>query len=173
MEGQLRDIKGVLYIFDWGTFSFFSLLVLFLVVAGYFLFKFLKKWRLNHNEKKKEPMMPENPCNDVALGALMKIDPVDYFEKRKIKEFYFDITDIVRQFLGSNYHMDTLDKTSLEIIEELERVERDFNKVKNIDRYLCDCDLVKFAKLRPGLAEMREKKIESENIIKECWKKVS
>jgi hypothetical protein len=101
----------------------------------------------------------------------MKIDPVEYFEKRKIKEFYFEITDIVRQFLTGNYHIDTMDKTSLEIIEELERVERDFNKVKNLDRYFSDCDMVKFAKLRPGLAEMKQKKVESENIIKEYLKR--
>jgi hypothetical protein len=78
----------------------------------------------------------------------------------------------VRQFLGANYHIDTMDKTSLEITEELERVERDFDKVRTIDRYFCDCDLVKFAKMRPGLAEMKQKKTESENIVKECWKKV-
>lgn len=172
MPEQLRDIKDVLYIFDWGTFLFFALLALLLVIAGYLLFTFFKKWRLNRKEKKKEQMMPERPCNEIALEALMKMDPVEYFEKRKTKEFYFEITDIVRQFLGSNYHMDTLDKTSLEIIEELERVERDFNKVKTMDRYFSDCDLVKFAKLRPGLAEMKQKKIESENIIKEYWKKV-
>ena len=77
----------------------------------------------------------------------------------------------MRQFLTGNYHIDTMDKTSLEIIEELERVERDFNKVKNLDRYFSDCDMVKFAKLRPGLAEMKQKKVESENIIKEYLKR--
>ena len=172
MPEQLRDIKDVIYIFDWGTFLFFLLIALLLVIAGYFLFKFLKKWRRNRSVTKKEPMMPERPCNDVALEALMKMDPVDYFEKRKIKEFYFEMTDIVRQFLGANYHIDTMDKTSLEITEELERVERDFDKVRTIDRYFCDCDLVKFAKMRPGLAEMKQKKTESENIVKECGKKV-
>lgn len=172
MPEQLRDIKGVLYIFDWGTFLFFTLLALLLVVAGYFLFKFFKKWRQNRKDKKNFQITEERPCNEVALEALKKIDPVEYFEKRKIKEFYFEITDIVRQFLGDNYHIDTMDKTSLEITEELERVERDFNKVRNIDRYFCDCDLVKFAKLRPGLAEMKQKKTDSENIVRECWKKV-
>jgi len=172
MPEQLRDIKDVIYIFDWGTFLFFLLIALLLVIAGYFLFKFLKKWRRNRTDNQKEPMMPERPCNEIALEALMKMDPAEYFEKRKIKEFYFEMTDIVRQFLGANYHIDTLDKTSLEITEELERVERDFDKVRNIDRYFCDCDLVKFAKMRPGLAEMKQKKTESEKIVKECWKKV-
>jgi len=172
MPEQLRDIKDVIYIFDWGTFLFFLLIALLLVIAGYFLFKFLKKWRRNRSVTKKEPMMPERPCNDVALEALMKIDPVEYFEKRKIKEYYFEITDVIRKFLGSHYHIDTLDKTSLEIIEELERMERDFDKVKKVDRYFSDCDLVKFAKLQPGLADMKQKKTESENIVKECGKKV-
>jgi hypothetical protein len=172
MPEQLKDIKDVIYIFDWGTFLFFLLIALLLVITGYFLFKLFRKWRQNRKDKSKEEIVPDRPCNEVALEALMKIDPVDYFEKRKIKEFYFEITDIVRQFLGSNYHVDTLDKTSLEIIEELERLERDFDKVRNLDRYFGDCDLVKFAKLRPGLAEMKQKKTESENIVKECWKKV-
>jgi hypothetical protein len=172
MPEQLKDIKGVLYIFDWGTFLFFLLLALLLAIAGYFLYKPFKKWRARRKAEKKEELTPARPGNEIALEALMKMDPLEYFEKRKIKEFYFEITDIVRQFLEANYHIDTMDKTSLEITEELERVERDFNKVRNLDRYFSECDLVKFAKFRPGLAEMKQKKSESENIVKECWKKV-
>jgi hypothetical protein len=171
MPEQLKDIKGVIYIFDWGTFLFFLFLAVLLSVAVYFLYKLFKKWRLNRKTNRKEVVVPARPFDEIALGALMKIDPVEYFEKRKIKEFYFAITDIVRQFLTGNYHIDTMDKTSLEIIEELERVERDFNKVKNLDCYFSDCNMVKFAKLRPGLAEMKQKKVESENIIKEYLKK--
>ena len=172
MPEQLRDIKGVIYIFDWGTLLFFLFLAVLLLVAVYFLYRIFRKWRERRKANRKEAVAPARPFDEIALEALMKIDPSEYFEKRKIKEFYFEITDIVRQFLGSNYHIDTLDKTSLEITEELERVERDFNKVKNLDRYFSDCDLVKFAKLRPGLAEMKQKMADSENIIKECWKKV-
>jgi len=172
MPEQLKDIKDVFYIFDWGTFLFFLLVALLLAVAGYFLFQLFRKWRSRRQTEKKKETLPERPCNEIALEALMKIDPVEYFEKGRIKEYYFEITDIVREFLGSNYHIDTLDKTSLEMIEALERVERDFHKVKNLDRYFSDCDLVKFARLRPGVAEMKQKKAESESIIGECWKKV-
>jgi hypothetical protein len=172
MPDQLKDIKDIIYIVDWGTILFILFLAVLLAGLAYFLYKLFKKWRRSRKTNRKEDVVPAKPFNEIALEALMKIDPVDYFEKRKIKEYYFEITDIVREFLGSNYHIDTLDKTSLEIIEELERVERDFNKVKNLDNYFGDCDMVKFAKLRPGLAEMKQKKIESENIIKDCCKKV-
>ena len=151
MQEQLKDIKDIFYIFDWGTFLFFALSLLVLSVAGYFLLKYLRRWRRNKKDAGKGAAAPARPFDEVALDALMKIDPVKYFEKRKIKEFYFEITEIVRQFLTGNYHIDTMDKTSLEIIREMERVERDFTKVKNLDAYFRECDLVKFAKLRPGL----------------------
>ncbi|MGD0277707.1 MAG: hypothetical protein ABSC11_00215 [Smithella sp.] len=171
MQEQLKDIKGIFYIFDWGTFMFFALCLLVLILAGYFLLKYLRRRRWNKKDAGKEAAAPARPFDEVALDALMKIDPVEYFEKRKIKEFYFEITEIVRQFLTGNYHIDTMDKTSLEIIREMERVERDFTKVKNLDAYFCECDLVKFAKLRPGIAEMKQKKAESENIIRKYLKR--
>ncbi len=172
MPEELKDIKDIIYIFDWGTFLFFAVIALIILVAGYFLFKYLRRRQTKRKADRKEAEAPARPYDEVALDALAKIDPVEYFEKRKIKEFYFEITEIVRQFLTGNYHIDTLDKTSLEIIEELERVERDFEKVRNLDHYFSECDLVKFAKLRPELAEMKQKKSESENIIREFLRRI-
>lgn len=165
MREQLKDIKGVIYIFDWGTFLFFLLLTLLLLGLGYLLFKLLQKWSTHKKTAPKDSFVSTKPFD--ALELLMKIDPVEYFEKGKIKEYYFEITEIVRQFLANNYHIDTLDKTSSEIIEGIERVESDWTKVKELNRYLSECDMVKFAKLRPGLAEMKQKKLESEKIVKE------
>ncbi|HUN54805.1 MAG TPA: hypothetical protein VMU29_06570 [Smithella sp.] len=171
MPEQLRDIKDVIYIFDWGTFLFFLMILLAAIATGYFLFKFIKRRYLLRKTAGRNAVVGFRPIDEVALDALMKIDPVEYFEKRKIKEFYFEITEIVRQFLTGNYHIDTMDKTSLEIIGEMERVERDFTKVKNLDAYFSECDLVKFAKLRPGIAEMKLKRAESEKIIREFYKR--
>lgn len=170
MSEQLRNIKGVIYVFDWGTFFFFLFLILLLAGAGYFLFKRLRKRSLLRKLDRKELAVAAKPFYELAMEAMEKIDPVDYFEKKKIKEFYFEITEIMRKFLANNYHIDTLDKTSLEIIEEVERVERDFAKVKELDRYFGECDLVKFARLRPGIFEMKQKKTESEKIIKEYFR---
>ncbi|MBI4778633.1 hypothetical protein HY792_06930, partial [Candidatus Desantisbacteria bacterium] len=148
----------------------FLLLVLLLTVVGYFLFNYLRKWSLPKKQAEKESAKAAKPSQELALEAIGKIDPIEYFEKGKIKEFYFEITDIVRQFLADNYHIDTLNKTSLEIIEEIERVERDFTKVKELDYYFSECDLVKFAKIRPGMLEMKQKKTESEQIIREYFR---
>jgi hypothetical protein len=172
MPEELKDIKDVMYIFDWGTFLFFSVVAAALLVAGYFLFQYLRRLHLKRKAAQKEALAPAKPCDEDALEALAKIDPVEYFEKRKIKEFYFEITEIVRQFLTGNYHIDTMDKTSLEIIEALERVERDFSKVRTLDGYFSECDLVKFAKQRPGLAEMKQKKAESEAIVREYLRRI-
>jgi flagellar basal body-associated protein FliL len=42
MPEQLKDIKGVIYVFDWGTFLFFLLITLLLAIAGYFFLSFSK-----------------------------------------------------------------------------------------------------------------------------------
>lgn len=167
MKEQLKDIKGVIYILDWGTLLFLLLLTMTLIGLGYLLFKLLRQWSARGKRAKKEMPVSSRPFNEIAIEALSKIDPVEYFETGRIKEYYFEITEVVRQFLASNYHIDTMDKTSYEIIEMMERVESDWTKVKELNHYFNECDLVKFAKLRPELAEMKEKKLQSERIIRE------
>ena len=75
MPEQLKDIKGVLYIFDWGTLLFFLFLALLLAGLAYFLYKLYKKWRLNRRTDRKDAV-PVRPFNELALETLMKIDPV-------------------------------------------------------------------------------------------------
>ncbi|MBU1026334.1 MAG: hypothetical protein KKA31_01225, partial [Candidatus Margulisbacteria bacterium] len=137
---------------------------------GYLLLGYYKKRQNSKQKEKKENLPPPIPFDQAALSALENLRPEEYFEKKQIKEYYFIITEIVREFLSQNYHIDTLEKTSFELIEDLERVERDFNKVRQLDQYLNECDLVKFAKSKPSLAEMKEKRLQSINIIKEFKK---
>ena len=171
MGEQLKDIKDVIYVLDWGVFVFLGLIVLFFLFLLYRLFKYYKR-RVNKKKREKESFVPPKPADQIALEVLSVIDPTKYYDQKRVKEFYFTVTEIVRQFLSANYHIETLDKTSLEIIEEIERVERDFEKVKRLGRYFSECDLVKFAKLRPGLADMKNKKEESVRTVKEYWRGV-
>ncbi len=170
MADQLRDIKGILYVFDLGSLLFILLIILILAGIGYFIYQYSKKRQASKKKEAKEKLPPPIPFDQAALSALEKLRPEEYFEKKQIKEYYIIITEIVREFLAQNYHVDTLEKTSFELIEELERVERDFTKVRQLDQYLSECDLVKFAKSKPSLSEMKEKRLQSIKIIKEFKK---
>ncbi|KAF0133000.1 MAG: hypothetical protein FD145_1475 [Candidatus Saganbacteria bacterium] len=167
---DIRDIKGVIGVFDLVSFLFVLVLVVVVFLIGYYIFKRLKQRNLkflSETEKK----VPEKPFDEIALEALNKIDPLSYYEKLQFKEYYILLTEIIRRFLAQNYLVDTLDKTSFEIIAEIEEKERDYEKVKLLDGYFKSCDIVKFAKYKPTLAEMKEAKLLSLGIVKEFFRK--
>jgi len=166
---DICDIKDVIRVFDWATFLFFLVSILSLALIGYFIFKKLHAKKTN-SMVRGENKLPEHPFNEVALDELKDIDPVYYYEKMLFKEYYFLITEIVRKFLSKNYLIDTMEKTSLEIVTEIETKERDYEKVKMLDKYFRVCDLVKFAKYKPTLAQMRENKDDSLRIVKELYR---
>ena len=167
MMEDIRDIKGVIGVFDWGSLLF---LILVAIIAAGLIFYIVKRLKLRKRKGAKEKIKKKiaKPFDQEAREALLALDPVKYFEQGQVKEYYFIMTEIVRIFLGRNYHIDTYDKTSLEIVEQLERTERIFDKVKMVETYFQSCDLIKFAKFRPGLPEMKEAKEEALKIIKEC-----
>src|SRR3989339_1827366 len=172
MMEDIRDIKTVLGVFDLGTFLFLLLVCVVIYLLISLFYRWGKRlWSRRGEERKGQKNESEKPFNLQAEEELSALDPVYYFEKGKIKEYYIALTEIVRQFLAWNYHIDTYDKTSFEIIGQVERVERDYEKVKNLDAYFEDCDLVKFAKYRPTLAGMKEGKEISFKIIKEYFKR--
>jgi hypothetical protein len=166
---DIRDIKDVVGVFDFGTFLFLLLCAAALAAAGYFVYLKYLEFKQRVKPLKTEPVIAR-PFNEIALERIERLDPVWYREKGEIKEYYIELTEALREFLSKNYLVDTLDKTSYEIVLELERVERDYQKVKALDRYFSDCDLVKFARHDATLAEMRGAKDDSIKIVKEYYR---
>ncbi|HVN67159.1 MAG TPA: hypothetical protein VMT55_02220 [Candidatus Sulfotelmatobacter sp.] len=167
MTEDIRDIKGVIGVWDWGTLLFFILLLLLILALTYFAWRYYLKRKARAAGQQPSVKEPEKPFNVLAEEAIAALDPLKYFDRGEFKQYYIILTEIVRQFLAKNYLIDTYDKTSYEIIEQLEKAERDFEKIKIADAYFQAGDLVKFAKQRPDLAEMKEAKARSLRIVKE------
>ncbi len=167
MMEDIRDIKGVIGVWDIFSILFIVFCVLLLAISIYFLYKLILSKKQN---KTIEVIEKKDSYDVIALKALDGIDPVAFFDKGLIKEYYISISEIIRFFFGENYLIDTMDKTSYELLDELERVERDYEKIKRIDRIFSDWDIVKFAKHRPSLADMKIAKEEAKRIIIEYRK---
>jgi cell division protein YceG involved in septum cleavage len=164
MGEDIRDIKDVVGVFDWGLFLFIVLVIVLVIASLIIIYRY---WQTQKSKDKKQIVkIPEKTFQQIATEKLQALDPVAYYEKGLIKEYYIDLTDIIRHFLEGNYLIDALDRTSIEIVNELERVERDFSKVKLIDSFFLEADLVKFAKNRPILAIMRDAKKTGEKIVR-------
>ncbi|MFA6169773.1 MAG: hypothetical protein WCW67_03680 [Candidatus Margulisiibacteriota bacterium] len=171
MTTDIRDIKGIVGIIDWGTIFFLGLCFIICLGLGYLAYRYYLKIKTKA-EAKAEDKVPSKPFNQLAEEALLALDPVTYFQKSFFRDYYFELTGIVRHFLAANYKIDALEKTSYELIGEMERVERDYEKIKLLDRFLQDADLVKFAREKPSLATMRESKEKALRFIKEFYRAI-
>ncbi|MDY6800943.1 MAG: hypothetical protein SVU94_06940 [Bacteroidota bacterium] len=103
---------------------------------------------------RKEPILrkvkPLEPAHVIAYRDLEKLKEQKLWQNGLIKEYYTELTDILRKYLWNRYAIRTLERTSDEILQSLKNSpfydEEPYLLLKNIF-YLSD--LVKFAKLKP------------------------
>ena len=89
------------------------------------------------------------PPDVVALAELERIAGLGLVERGEFKSYYTLVADAVRRYLGERFHVESMDRTTYELLEELSRRG---NRVEGLDAFLNEADLVKFAKFRPEAA---------------------
>jgi hypothetical protein len=140
--------------------------LLILVVVSALIYWFV--WR-------KKPLTEEEqiallPPYDRAKMAIKKLDESQYLQKEEIKEFYSELTFIIRKYLDEKVYDRALESTTDELIRMLKLL-KDGNKIElsnedivNLETIFKRADLVKFAKSRPDivLAEIDRNTIDVE-----------
>jgi Arc/MetJ-type ribon-helix-helix transcriptional regulator len=89
------------------------------------------------------------PPDVVALAELERIAGLGLVERGEFKSYYTLVAEAVRRYLGERFHVESMDRTTYELLEELSRRG---NRVDGLDAFLSEADLVKFAKFRPEAA---------------------
>jgi len=84
---------------------------------------------------------------------------IDELEKSKsyeqnLKEYYFDLSIIVRKFFSAHFKERMLDKTSSEIELLLSKKGLEHSTVEVVHKILNQSDLVKFAKSEPPVSDV-------------------
>jgi hypothetical protein len=140
--------------------------LLALSILGFLLYWFI--WR-------KKPLTKDEqiallPPYDRAKLALKKLEESGYLENEALKDYYSELTLIIRKYLDEKVYDHSLESTTDELIERLNLLKEgnqiDFNieTINNIKNILSRADLVKFAKASPdiALAQLDKKTIDSE-----------
>lgn len=135
------------------------------IVAG-LIYWFL--WR-------KKPLSEEEqiallPPYDRAKLALKKLEESDYLKQDALKEYYSELTQIVRKYLDEKVYDHSMESTTdqlisrLRLLKEGNQIDLSQDTIKNIESILKRADLVKFAKSKPdiGLAELDRNTIDVE-----------
>ncbi len=165
---QLYDIKPIIEVEETGGNWWKWLLG---VLAALALVAFLLYWFI----WRKKPLTEEEeiallPAYDRAKLALRKLDESQYLMRSEVKEYYSELTFVIRKYLDEKVYDRALESTTDELISRLQLL-KDGNQVplskdtiKNIESILKRADLVKFAKSAPdtALAEMDKDTIDKE-----------
>jgi len=151
MEADIRDIKDIWKIPR--TFREILPYLLITLVWGLLIFAglyFRGKW------KRKEPFFsfapkPVIPAHVEALKNLENLRLKQLWQSNLVKEYYTELTDILRIYTEKGLHINAVEMTSDELIEAIENSELEGKSdlLKLLRNTLPTADLVKFAKADP------------------------
>lgn len=102
-----------------------------------------------------EELEAQLPPYERALQALKRLDDSKYLIQSAYKDYYSDLTNIVRAYLEDDLHITALESTTSELITKLEmlrdagNIELDEETIDQFRSVLETADLVKFAKSVP------------------------
>lgn len=146
----LYDIKPIIEVKKQGGnwWKYLLLTLLILGVIGFLMYWFI--WRKKPLTEDEE--MALLPPYDRAKLALRKLDESHYLETESIKEYYSELTFIIRKYLDEKVYDKALESTTDELISRLHllkegnQIELSSEDIKNLESILKRADLVKFAK---------------------------
>ncbi|WP_452230434.1 hypothetical protein [Lacinutrix sp. MEBiC02404] len=151
----LYDIKPFIEVekspSQWWKYLVLTLLILSLV--GFLLYWFI--WRTKPLTK--EEKIALLPPYDRAKLALQNLDETNYLQNAELKDYYSELTFIIRKYLDEKVYDRALESTTDELITRL-NILKDGNQIditkddiRNIETILKRADLVKFAKSAPDV----------------------
>jgi len=144
----IKDIKGPLNV----PLTFMEILpyligLILLAAIVWLVIYYLRK------RKKGESILnfskPQIPAHEQALIALGTLKSKKLWQNNKLKDYYTELTEIVRIYIEKRYKISALEMTSDEIITSFKSVEISNVSSKRLVQIFILADLVKFAKATP------------------------
>jgi hypothetical protein len=160
----IKAIKSEPKTFDDYKPMLWWILLILAIIATALYFIFRKK------EKKEVPTILVAPIQE-ALQRLKELDEKQLLQQNKIKTYYTELTDIVRTYIEKDIYIPALESTTNELIDTI----NDFNEssklgisketIQELKEVLESADMVKFAKSKPIVEEIKAHRNLSERIL--------
>jgi len=137
-----------------------------LILGGLLYWFVIRKKPLT--EREKEALLPPY---DRALLEFKRLDNSKYLIQDEYKQYYSELTGIVRSYIEEDVHVSALESTTDQLIDKLELLrdagdlKLDNNTIQQFKRILQTADLVKFAKSKPESSIVEEDRKSIEDIV--------
>jgi hypothetical protein len=149
----IRDIRGPMQ----APVTFAELVPLLISIALLALI-ILGIWYYLWRKKQNKPLFPVvtrpvGPPWQVALEDLENLEKKKLWQQGKIKDYYTELTDILRSYLKFQHSIDALEMTSYEILQAFDQSGLPPTHRGILNNILQRADFAKFAKATPSRQE--------------------
>lgn len=162
----IKSIKREPYVFDdFKPYIWWTLLGI--LILGSILYFVLKKKK----EEVPEKIIPALPPFEEALEKLHALDEKLLWQNNQVKEYYSELTEIIRAYIERELKVPALENTTDEVVEMLQKLTKSKKIVtsketlQKLKELLQEADLVKFAKSKPMSEEIEEDRKDAEEIV--------
>jgi len=128
---------------DWTKYYIWgSIFFIILAALGYFIWQKMRRQKvLGHIDLR--------PAWEIAFEKLAKLEQKGLVGKRLFKEYYIELTEILRNYLGRMFAANIPDMTTDEFFSNFEIIGIPDDIKENMKKFFNHADLVKFAKFIP------------------------
>ena len=142
-----KGIKGIVYVKStWQDYIWYIVgAVLFIILAVFVVLYFLK------NKKVAAPV-PQGPVmslQDKTLRLLDELESRQLWQKNQVKQYYVELTDIVRNYIEQRFHTPAMELTTDELLYKAQLLKDMQPYQAALSVILTTADLAKFAKAQP------------------------
>ncbi len=146
-SSDIRDIKGLAPVpgarWPWVA----GLVVLIAGLTGYLVWR---RRRIRAPGQLEVPDIALPPPDRWARERLDEIERMELLPRQRVKEHYIRVTGVLRKFLGMRFGIETLERTTEEMLSDLERAGVPDRERRVLRELLEEGDLVKFARWTPA-----------------------
>lgn len=154
---SVRDIKDIMTLgFDWAKFFTILGIVLLIAVLGFLAWKYGWPYiqKMRKAKENGQPIFAEPevvlPIDVIATNKLDEIKAKRIWkDPNRIKEYYTDVTDTIREYFCGRFNINAMEMTSDEILDELKYNTDAMPIIPDLKSILSKADMAKFAKAIP------------------------
>jgi hypothetical protein len=151
-KGEIKDIKPPMsapWLFEDFLPYLIALVVIATLIGGFYYY-----WR---KKKQKQDLLANIkviiPPHREALTALRVLEEKKLWQQGLVKQYYSEVTEIIRHFFERRWSIIALELTTDEILMQMKHIPDALKVWKEMDSFFITADLVKFAKYEPSPAE--------------------
>ncbi|WP_299059033.1 BatD family protein [uncultured Polaribacter sp.] len=163
----IKSIKSEPLTFDDYKIYIYILLAA-LAIIGFWIYWFvIRKQKVEVEEETYKALPPY----EEAIYKLNELDEKLLWQNNKVKEYYSELTEIVRGYIERELKVPALEKTTDEVLDMIkdfkksETIETSEETIRKLKDLLREADLVKFAKSKPLALEIEEDRKDAQDIV--------